>query len=711
MTKILSFAVDGGMDLATPAITLPPGRVIAALNYEPVSSGYKRITGYERFDGSTRPSQIEHYYLFRFSNLSVTLNVGDRLINFGLNMPIVVSTAVTITSGSVAGGNAVGYFGGYFAGSEDGSGVASVGDLDSDNIGTTVGQLTSYALDGVDTGTGTYLASVISTARGRIDPVPGSGSVLGVWYHEGEIFAIRNNAGATAAVMHKATITDGFLANPEGWVAVTLALTFTFNSGGTTEVVPGLGNGGYYVEGETSSATAFVTSVTLTSGSWAGGDAAGTITLLVRTGTFQNGENLKIVTGPGVFIANVLTLTNAGTSYVLPAGGRYEFLNHNFYGATNLSRMYAVSGTGKAFVYDNDAETLAPITTGMVVDTPDHIAEHNGALVLSFPGGSVQFSTVGEPLIFDPITGSSEIAVGSDVTALISANKSTLAILSENAVNVLYGHDINEYQLETLTDEAGGMEWTAQKIAQVVYLDNGGIRGLTSTAAFGDFEFGSLSRTISKLLEDYRRDGIEPVCSWISRRRNQYWLMFNNGVGLAVSFNKKMPEILPFKLGFTPTCACSVEIDAVERIFLGSSDGYVYEFDVGTNFDGSVIEHYLRFAFNHFGAPFVDKRLQKLLVDLECDGTTTVSVSVDLDYGSVDGVPAQTLSLTTGGGGIDSLGTNELYFASQIETQGEVYIDGHCRNASLKISGSTSTEEPHVVTGFTYYVTPLEQKP
>lgn len=49
--------LQGGLDLVTPPVAMPAGRVTAAINYEPEVSGYKRIVGYERFDGQDAPSE------------------------------------------------------------------------------------------------------------------------------------------------------------------------------------------------------------------------------------------------------------------------------------------------------------------------------------------------------------------------------------------------------------------------------------------------------------------------------------------------------------------------------------------------------------------------------------------------------------------------------------------------------------------------------
>ncbi len=79
-----------------------------------------------------------------------------------------------------------------------------------------------------------------------------------------------------------------------------------FTSGGTYD--PRVGD---VVTGNASDETAVVVSKTLTSGAWADGDAAGTITYTSETGTFTSSETVKITDYLGVTQADVLTHTGS----------------------------------------------------------------------------------------------------------------------------------------------------------------------------------------------------------------------------------------------------------------------------------------------------------------------------------------------------------------------------------------------------------------
>jgi hypothetical protein len=63
-----------------------------------------------------------------------------------------------------------------------------------------------------------------------------------------------------------------------------------FDTGGTVELTADM-----HIVGQTSGATGIIVSVSLGSGSWAGGDAAGEIVIYRVTGTFQDDESVSFI--------------------------------------------------------------------------------------------------------------------------------------------------------------------------------------------------------------------------------------------------------------------------------------------------------------------------------------------------------------------------------------------------------------------------------
>lgn len=526
-------------------------------------------------------------------------------------------------------------------------------------------------------------------ARAAIQAVPGSGMVRGVWHYGGSVYAFRDNVGATAGAMWKSS--------GAGWTAVELGFTLDFTSGGTTEPLVG-----QTIRGATSLATAVITGVVVESGDWTTGDAAGYFTMATATGTFV-AENVDIVSPAA---ANVATIAGDKVAITLPAGGRYDFITHNFYASSGSSRMYGCNGVGRAFEFDGT--TFIPIRTGMAADTPHRIAVHRQHLFLAFPGGGLVNSETGKPLEYEVIEGAAQYGVGSEITDLISANAGILTILAEASVSNLYGSSRDDFQLETISDESGALAWTADKVGEPIYMDARGIRRLSATQAFGNFQIGTLTRDIEPLMKSITSNGIAPTASVRVRSKDHYRIFFDDQTGLALYFGKKNVEVMPFNLGRVVRCICSAETSGGERIYFGSDDGYVYQLDKGRSFDGGVISYAVRLAFNHLGSPQQMKRWHKLVLECQATVEATIAVSVDFDYAdpTLLSAPAVDFTIMGGGGFWDSANWNEFDWSTTAQGTAEAYLDGIGKNMSLLIAGETADEAPHLLQGVTLFFTP-----
>ncbi len=523
-------------------------------------------------------------------------------------------------------------------------------------------------------------------ARTAIAAIPGSGAVRGVWEYGGAVYGFRDNVGATAGAMWKSSAA--------GWVAVALGFTLDFTSGGTVE--PVVGN---TITGATSAATAVLTNVVVTSGDWTTGDAAGYFVMADATGTFV-AENLNI----GASL-NVATIAANKAAITLPAGGRYDFVTHNFYGASSSVRMYGCNGVGTAFEFNGTVFT--PIRTGMAVDAPKHIAVHKQHLFLSFPGGAFQNSETGNPLGWEVIEGAAAYGMGDDITDFIPANAGVLTVLAKNSIANLYGTSSDDFQLETISDESGALEWTADKVGEPIYMDRRGVRRLSSTQAYGNFNIGTLTQRVKPALQTYAKMGIDPTAAVRVRNKDHYRIFFDNNAGLTIYMGKKEPEILPFNLGKVVRCICSAETETGEAIYFGSDDGFVYQLDKGTSFDGAAITYALRLPFNHLGAPQVQKRWHKLVIECDTTADATLSVSIECDYGDPDLLSSGAIDLTVQGGGAfwGSASWEAFNWDGAVEGEATAYLDVTGKNMSLLIAGETAEESPHLLQGLTLFYT------
>lgn len=674
-----SFAVGGGLDLMTPALRMQPGRAIACVNYEPDLRGYSRVTGYERLDGRPKPSQAS-YWTLSFDQGATQIMEGDTVTGGTSGATGIALYDAEAATGSYGGGDAAGTIiltqvTGTFQDDED-------LEVSASPVAVADGTATSRGADD-DSDDTTWLRAAIDYARAQIAAVPGSGPVRGVWSYMGSKYAVRDNSGGTAGVLHKATTS--------GWQAQDLGREVAFTSGGTYEVLEG-----DIITGATSAATAIVRRVILTSGTWAGGDAAGRLIVNTQTGTFQS-ENLDVGAN-----TNVATIAGDTAAITLPAGGRYEFVNTNFYGASNLRRCYFVNGVGKAHEYDG--VVAVPINTGMPNDTPNHLAAYKLHLFLSFPGGSLQNSATGNPQSWNAVLGAAEIGLGEDITGLIGDSDTALIVLGRNKVSYLTGDDQNNFFLDTIADDAGAIEWSAQRVQQPVFFDDIGLRDLTATDKFGDWRMGSKTFLVEPLIRAKRQAGVTVKASLRVRARDQYRLFWSDGTGITVYMGRKDPETLPFDLGMVVECCCSAEeADGTEVLLIGDSDGMVYQLDSGNDFDGEDVDAYIRLAFNSVGSQQRQKRWHKATLEVDASATTTLGMTAEYGYADPDQPPSpeQSFSVRGGGGFWNESLWDQFYWSSPAVGLAEAPIDGLGRNISITVISSAAYEDRHTITGLT----------
>jgi hypothetical protein len=678
----------GGLDQESAAIAVPPGRAIAVLNYESVSRGYQRTQGFERFDGQPRPSDAT-FHTATFTNGTIEIVPGDIVTGYVSGATARVLAVPALDSGAW-----------------DGSGVGTLilhlitGAFVSAEALRVEG-VTHALLDSVPTqGDGStdetslgYLIAAREYARSIIQKPPGSGPVRGVIWYEGKLHAWRDNLLSSAAVLHHSSAA--------GWEQPDLGRLLTFTSGGPYEI-----EAGDEIVGSISGATATVRSVAVDAGTgWETSDATGTLVLDDVVGTFV-AEELSV--GSNLYVATVGGASEAAT---FPPGGRYEFDIFNFYGTVGTERVYGANGVGQAFEYDGDS--IVPISTGMPDDTPFLVAAHKNHLFLGFAKGSLQHSDLGEPRSFTARLGASELGMGHELTGIIPNATATLLITTDTSLAVLTGNDSSDWLLEGLSDEAGAKRHSAQRIGQIVYLDERGVRSVAATQTYGNFKLGTYTSLIQKELDAKRRRGALPVASATIKSKDQYLLLFGDGTGVSIYFGRKNPEAMLFEYPFIASTAIHVsEVDGIERAFVGAEDGYVYELNVGTSFDGEEIEAFVQLPFGHQGGPRVLKRYHKAVAELIAGPDTTLAMVAQFDYGvGLQPFAQEEVFGISGGGGLWGLSNwAEFVWDSPTVAQAETYLQGLGANMSIIVFSSSATMDSYILQGMTVMFSPRGQK-
>lgn len=681
----------GGLDLVTPPIGVKPGSVIACRNYESDVLGYRRTLGYEVFDGQPKPSSAS-YWLIDFDAGQTAISEDDVVTGATSGATGIALQDATVASGSWAGSDAAGELVLYNV----------VGTFE-DNENLQVSASTVAVADGVaaenaaetDTINQTYIRAAREKRRAVIAALPGSGSVLGVFTYKGDTYAIRNNVGGTAAVMHKAATS--------GWVAQSFGDVLDFTGGGTTTFTEG-----ETVSGGTSGATATVQRVSHTSGAWASNAAAGYLVLSGTSGTFSAAETLTGGTSGATAAA-----TAAQTAITLPAGGKYRTIIHNFFGASNLRRVYMANGVG--YAHEWDGTVLAPIKTGVTaaLDKPKFVGVIGSSLFLGYDGGSLQFSGIDQPIEYNADRGAGEIGLGADLTGMKSQTKTAAIVTGRNVVAYISGTSAADFQVNYVSEDSGALLDTLDVVGQPLFLDDRGVRDMQAADTYGNFRIGTITRQIEPFIKGQKVGGATPVGTLRVRSRDIMRLFYDDNRAISIYFGRKNPECMILEIGFTPYVLHSGEDAAGDEVLLaGGTDGFVYEMDKGTSFNGGEIQAYVRTSFLHQGYPNTQKRYHSASVEIDAQGAgASLSFTSDYAYGDPD-LPSgsETSASIFGGGGYwDESEWNRFYWSSPIQGIGQIRLQGIGKNISIVFLSGATHESPHTLTSLSVKYTMRRQ--
>lgn len=672
----------GGMDEITPPILVKPGRVIFSSNFEPdIYGGYRRTAGIERFDGRTRPSDAA-YSVFTCV-VTGSVSVGDQVdgATSGASaevIAVVSSTELIVTKVT----------GTWQAETFNVSAVAqgTVSEVE-------VGAAATNALNA------TYKNLAADNYRADIAAVPGSGAVRGVKYYNGKVYAFRDNAGATACVMHVETAS--------GWSAVSFGREIQFlNAVG--EIFEG-----DTVTGATSGATGVVRRALLRTGTWIS-SGVGTLVFDSITGTFNASEALQ------VSAVTKATSDGVDSAITLAPGGRWEFDVTNFSGTSDTLRMYCADGVNEIGEFDGTRWT--PIRTGITGDKPKFVTGHRNHLFVAI-GSSIQSSSIGDPYAWTALTGASALALGEECTGLLPQTGDTtsgaLVATTGKRIFILYGTSVADWNLVVHSPDSGARPYTLQNIGFAHFLDTKGVTQLISSQAFGGFELSVLTQPVQRFIDSKR--GLEKATS-IIRGENYYKIFYSDGTGLtcqivpnSTAYAVRFGAIMPFD--YSPrsfnTVDSVIDTAGIERTFASGDDGFVYELGVGTSFDGDPISAHFLTVFNHLKSPRLRKRYHRTIFQFREVQTATISVGYDLSFGSIDAEPGDPTGVSVASGGdIWDVFTWGAFTWDASYAQ-EITVDTRGRGESLAliIASETDEDEPYTVqTAITHYSTGREQR-
>lgn len=756
----------GGLDLVSPPLTIDAGKCISINNYEcNALGGYRRIDGYERFDGRPSPSAQSYYYC-------PCTFVGA------------VTVGQTITGAtSAATGKVLQVESNYLIIDR----VTGTFVLENFKVGGVVkGALTILpSKDGHPTGIGhaTALGLTADDYRADIHAVTGSGVIRGVCMYKGVAYAFRDNAAGTAVDIWKSTST--------GWQQITLFKSLPFktctvdvldgvvinqkNSGATATVkrqvietsqnlddldatsdstmTMGLGahtfttqTGKAYIAGQAILITATASPTNYMEGtvtSYSTNKIVINITAKTGSGTYSqwalHSDPINIRSDTGRFIVTSVTGTwtsnvadtirvgiidiaivdnpsgNPVTQISILQGGNYQFVQHNFQADADKKNLYGCDSLNRAFEFDGDV--YIPIRTQITIDAPTTIAAINGQLALSY-FGAVVFSAVGNPHDFRTTSlGFQDVQeFGDTITGMSAIVGGVLAVACRDSFwQVSVDTQTSLYKAELISPDIGAIHYGLMNLGSLYSFDDKGIVRIVPSYVFGGFEHDTISRAIQPVIDRFRE---KIVATAAYKNKNQVRFYANDGTGIIMTMTSGVTqtgaattghEFSEFTYPVNISYAWSGE-DASGRdiVLLGDEDGYVYVANTGSSFDGEPIQAYIRTAFNNVKSPSAIKRFRKLEVELSSVGYSEIRFNPDFSYAdpSVATHLMNYQEVQGAGGYWDEATWNTFYYDGKIVSQPEIRIQGSGTNIGLVVFSNTAIDLGHNLSGVVLHYTP-----
>lgn len=290
------------------------------------------------------------------------------------------------------------------------------------------------------------------------------------------------------------------------------------------------------------------------------------------------------------------------------------------------------------------------------------IQEFEGYLWMSDGTGSLTFSAPDNDNDYNAIDGAGELNVGFAIVG-IGVWRGALYVFGVQRIAQVTGTSAADWQVTLLTDNIGMTgTYSLQEVnGDLVFLSSDGLRTISGTARIFDRELGVISRPIQSLVVDM---GGQNLMSCVIKTKSQYRLFQSTNStpqatasgllgALKLQTNGSVAWEWSQIQGIVVSSADDGIFNGAELTVHGGFDGYVYQQETGTDFNGIDIPALYQTPYLIYNDPLIRKIPQKLCANFRANGAVTLSLGVLYDYQdpTVQN-PANNIITISGGSGI-----------------------------------------------------------
>lgn len=400
---------------------------------------------------------------------------------------------------------------------------------------------------------------------------------------------------------------------------------------------------------------------------------------------------------------------NTGTGWVSKAvaglnGGKCRFTDFNFAGTHKIT---FVDGFNYPAIYDDTLNTVTYNTSNPDLLGVQHVAVFKGTVFYA-KDNNLYFSAPYNEVDFSAANGAGVISVSHTITGL-TVFRDQLIVFSRNKVQRLSGSTVADFQLSPITDSIGCLDSdTIQEVGgDIMYLAPDGLRLLSATDRIGDFGLEIASDPIAGDANTFANLA-GSFSSLVLREKAQYRIFAYNqseqatvAKGLmATKFSAQGASSVAWATlyGIKAYVCDSKYTASSEQAIFAHDDGYVYELEIGSSFDGDPINSIFESPYMPITDPQTRKTFYKLTTYLQLEGSVSLTLSTKFDFGRAYGFDVLQPEVDT----IGSTGTSVYFFGSsdavfgtatyggELDSVYENYLVGSGKTIAIRIEDNST---------------------
>lgn len=288
------------------------------------------------------------------------------------------------------------------------------------------------------------------------------------------------------------------------------------------------------------------------------------------------------------------------------------------------------------------------------------VQEFSGYLWLSAGDSTLTFSAPQDDNDYDALDGAGSLNLGFNIVGM-APWRGALYVFGEQRIAQVTGTSAADWTVTLLTDKIGMTgPYSLQEVnGDLIFKASDGVRTISGTARIFDRELGVISRPISTLLVPF---GNSNLTSTVIRTKSQYRLFQStsstpseNAPGIIGTLKLQSNGSVAWEWstieGIQVASADDGIFNSSELVVHGAWDGYVYQQESGTTFNGTAIQAIYTSPYLVFGDPNIRKILQKARVNIKTSGAVTVNLGLIFDTGVTSTLSPANVVISLGAGG------------------------------------------------------------